>query len=209
VTQHAASVAFGYLGSGFGVVMVLPQIIRVVRHPSLPGVSPLSWSLTALSCLAWLTYGLRTAAAPQVPGNILLISGAAAVVLLVPADLSRQRRALLLAACASAVLTAAWIVPAQWSGYLGFSVGLFSSWPQLYDSVGNLRARITSGVSVTTWALRIAAQLCWLTYAIGTTDVPVMISASVGLASSSALVVLESVARLSPRKLATGRLEAT
>jgi uncharacterized protein with PQ loop repeat len=200
VTEHGLAIAFGYLGSVFGVVMVVPQIVRVLRHPSLSGVSPVSWSLTALGCMAWFTYGIRTQAMPQLPGNALLITGAAVVVLLVPARLSRPRRALVLAACAAVVLTAAWTVPAHTAGYVGFSIGLSATLPQLYDSVGSWRAGITSGVSVSTWTLRIASQVCWLAYAFGTSDLPVAISASLGMVCAVILVALEASARSSHRR---------
>src|ERR1019366_9228007 len=81
MTTHEIAFGFGYLGAALGVVMVFPQIVRIVRHPSLPGVSPISWALTVFGCLLWFTYGLRSGALPQLPGNLLLICGAIAVVL--------------------------------------------------------------------------------------------------------------------------------
>ena len=72
MSAHALAVGLGYTGATLGVAMVVPQIVRIVRHPSLTGVSPLSWALSTFACLAWLTYGLRTSATPQIPGNVLL-----------------------------------------------------------------------------------------------------------------------------------------
>lgn len=195
MTINEFAVGLGYLGSALGVAMVVPQIVRIVRHPSLPGVSPLSWALTSMACLGWMTYGFRMGATPQIPGNVLLVSGALAVVLLVNGTIPRGRRALLLASAAAALLAIVWLIPADSVGYFAFTVGLFASWPQLYDSIGNWRARLNSGVSVSTWNLRIASQVCWLTYAVGTSDLAVGISACVALSTAAAMVALELMAR--------------
>lgn len=195
MTIHEFALGLGYLGAALGVIMVVPQIARIVRHPSLPGVSPLSWALTSVACLGWLIYGIRTDAAPQIPGNVLLVSGAIAVVLLVNVPTPRRRRTLLLGAACAAVVAVTLVIPADSVGYFAFGIGLFSGIPQLVDSIGNWRARITSGVSVSTWALRIGSQACWLAYAVGTSDVAVGISACVMLSNAVAMVVLELTAR--------------
>jgi uncharacterized protein with PQ loop repeat len=195
VTIHEFALGLGYLGAALGVIMVVPQIARIVRHPSLPGVSPLSWALTSVACLGWLIYGIRTDAAPQIPGNVLLVSGAIAVVLLVNVPTPRRRRTLLLGAACAAVVAVTLVIPADSVGYFAFGIGLFSGIPQLVDSIGNWRAHITSGVSVSTWALRIGSQACWLAYAVGTSDVAVGISACVMLSNAVAMVVLELTAR--------------
>jgi uncharacterized protein with PQ loop repeat len=189
--------SFGYLGATLGVSMVVPQIVRIVRHPALPGVSPLSWAMTSLACLSWMTYGIRTGSTPQIPGNILLVSGAIAVVLLASAPMPRHRRALLIASAAGALLTVAWLIPAHSVGYLAFAVGLFCPWPQLFDSIGNWREHLNSGVSVGAWGLRIGSQVCWLAYALGADDVPVGIACTVAMSTAIATVAFELAARTS------------
>lgn len=195
MTTHEIAFGFGYLGAALGVAMVVPQIVRIVRHPSLPGVSPASWSLLIFACLLWMTYGLRSGALPQIPGNVLLVSGAVAVVLLIKSPTSRARRGLLLALGAGLLEVTAWVIPPESIGYLAFAIGTISTWPQLYDSVGNWRAHINSGVSLSTWGLRIASQVCWLTYAVGTSDLPVGVGAAVALLTGIAMVALETAAR--------------
>ena len=195
MTTHEIAFGFGYLGAALGVAMVVPQIVRIVRHPSLSGVSPISWALTVLGCLLWFTYGLRSGALPQLPGNLLLVCGAIAVVLLVKSPTSRARRAVLLAVGGGLLETTGWVIPTQAVGYLAFTVGTVSTWPQLYDSVGNWRAHINSGVSLSTWALRIASQVCWLAYALGTSDAPVAVGACVAGLTGVAMVALETAAR--------------
>lgn len=195
MTIHELAVGLGYLGATLGVVMVVPQIVRIVRHPRLAGVSPLSWAMTTLACLGWLIYGVRTHAAPQIPGNILLVTGAVAVVLLVHHSVSRVRRALLLGGTAALLIAIAFVLPAHMVGYFAFSIGLFSGLPQLADSIANWRGHVNSGVSVSAWALRIGSQSCWLAYAIGTSDLVVGISACVVLSTAIAMVCLELAAR--------------
>ncbi|HEY5049613.1 MAG TPA: PQ-loop domain-containing transporter [Acidothermaceae bacterium] len=195
MTGHEIAFGLGYLGAALGVAMVVPQIVRIVRHPSLPGVSPISWALTVFACLLWMTYGLRSGALPQIPGNVLLVCGAIAVVLLVKTRTSRARRAVLLTLGAGLLEATAWVIPPQGVGYLAFAIGTVSTWPQLYDSVGNWRAHLNSGVSLSTWGLRIASQVCWLSYAVGTSDLPVGIGACVAGLTGIAMVALETAAR--------------
>jgi uncharacterized protein with PQ loop repeat len=188
--------SLAYLGATLGVAMVVPQIVRTVRHPALSGVSPVAWSLTVLACSTWLTYGLRTGTVPQIPGNVLLVSGALAIVLLVPSVWSRRRRALVLGGLWSVVMLLAWTMPPGWVGYFALVVGLFSSWPQLYDSVAGLRAGSgESGVSITTWSIKVVSQSSWLVYALATAQVAVTISATVALSTALLLVAVESYRR--------------
>jgi len=177
--------------------MVVPQIVRIVRHPSLPGVSPVSWLLMTFSCIAWLTFGIRTNAAPQLPGNMLLIGGAIAVLMLINTSMPRARRVLVLVAGATVLLLTVWTIPAESVGYLATAIGLSSMWPQLFDTVGNFRGHITSGVSLPTYGLRMASQVCWLSYAVGTHDMPVGVGASLALVIASTTLALEAAARTS------------
>ena len=195
MTVHTAAVTLAYVGACLGVVMVVPQIVRILRHPSLGGVSAPSWALTALACLTWLIYGVRTQTLPQIPGNILLVCGAVAIVVLVPGQVSAPARALRLGAAAALVVTVAFSVPARSVGYLAFAVGLLSAWPQVFDSVAGWRAGGSSGVSISTWSIKVCSQTCWLTYAVATGDGPVTISATVALSTAVALVVVESSRR--------------
>ena len=211
LSAHDAAVCLAYLGATLGVAMVVPQIVRTVRHPDLAGVSPASWGLTALGCLSWLTYGVRTATVPQIPGNVLLVSGAVTIALLVPSPMPRSRRALVLAAAAVGIVAAAFAIPSTSVGYLAVSVGLVSAWPQVFDSVAGWRAGDgMSGVSITTWSIKVVSQTCWLVYAVVTMQTPVVISATVALTTALALVTVESSRRLtaSRRSSTAGALSA-
>jgi uncharacterized protein with PQ loop repeat len=192
---QVAAAATGYLGATLGVAMVVPQILRTFRDRALPGVSAMSWALTALGCMTWLLYGVRAAEIPQIPGNILIVSGAVVLVLAVPSATSVPVRAVQLGVPALLVIGLATVLPPTAIGFLAFGIGLLSALPQTVRSLTRQRAS-TSAVSVLAWLLRAASQLSWLIYAILVHDLPVMISTTVVL--SSALVVVATELRPRP-----------
>ena len=196
--------ATGYLGSALGVAMVIPQVLRTLRNRQLPGVSALSWALTAIACTTWLLYGIRTAEIPQIPGNVLLVSGAVAVVLLVPSRTAPIIRALGLAAAATLVGLLAVVAPPAAIGGVGGAIGVVSGLPQLIRSLR--RTAAVSAVSPLTWGLRVASQTAWLSYGLMLHDLVVVFSAAVLLSNALAVLLLETtrrpVAILEPAALA-------
>ncbi len=192
---HSLALPLAYVGALLSVGMVLPQLTRTIRHPALTGVSPASWALMSLACLTWLIYGVRANVVPQVPGNVLLVAGAVAVVLLVPSAWSRSRRAASLVAAAVTIVLVSMLVSPGVVGYLAFGISLVSAWPQLVDSYGNWRTSNESGLSLTTWSVKIGATVCWLSYSTITTDVPVLVASSIGLSANVAILGLEVSAR--------------
>lgn len=193
---HSLAVTSGYIGAVCGVSMVVPQILRTLRDRHVGGVSALSWSLTALGCLTWMLYGIRAGEVPQVPGNVLIVSGAAVIVLAVPSTRTPLTRSAGLAAGAVALVLAAVILPTEVLGLLAIAFGLVSSLPQTVASVVRPK-QADSAVSALAWGLRAASQVFWLLYAIVLRDAAVTISAVVVL--SSALVVLASELRRAPQ----------
>ena len=164
---HSFALLLAYAGSAVGVVMVAPQIVRTVKHPHLGGVSPWSWAITVVACTLWLTYGLRSGSMPQVPGNVFLVSGAVAIVLLVPAEWSRARRAwALLGVTATLVLFSTYLSPEQ-VGFFAFGIGLFAVWPQLFETVWLRRGMGPSALSMSSQVLKVVGQVLWLSYALG------------------------------------------
>jgi uncharacterized protein with PQ loop repeat len=186
-------VGAGYLGSALGVAMVVPQIVRTLGDRRLPGVSALSWSLTAIACTTWLFYGIRTAELPQIPGNVLLVSGAVAVVLLVPARVNAALRAAGLAGAATIIGGLAVVAPPAVIGGIGGAIGVVSGLPQLVRSVR--RTASVSAVSPLTWALRAASQTSWLTYGLLVHDLVVVFSAIFLLTNALVVVALETMRR--------------
>jgi uncharacterized protein with PQ loop repeat len=188
---HTLALAMAYLGSAIGVVMVMPQILRIVANPHLDGVSPWTWALTSVSCTLWLTYGLRSGSLPQIPGNVLLITGAVAIVLLVPAAWSRSHRALALGGTGLALVLASTRLSPQDVGFLAFGIGLFGMWPQVYETVWARRGLGASAISLTSIGLKIASQVSWLTFAVLTTDLPVAVAGVMSLTTNGLVASVE------------------
>jgi uncharacterized protein with PQ loop repeat len=190
---HATAVGSGYLGAALGVAMVVPQIVRTLRDRSMPGVSALSWALTALSSTTWMLYGIRTGEIPQIPGNVLLVTGAVVVVLIVPSGTSTLARAAGLAAPVLVIGGLSIVAPPPLIGFFAFGVALISAVPQTIKSLSR-RAPGESAVSLLAWLLRAASQVCWLAYAIVVRDVTVTIAA-VFILTSALVVVAGEVGR--------------
>ena len=191
MTVTTLALGLAYVGSAIGVAMVIPQILRILRHPSMGGVSPWTWAITATSCVLWLTYGVRSGSLPQIPGNVLLVSGAVAIVLLVPAMWSRALRALLLVTVTGTlVLVSTQLAPEQ-VGFLAFGIGVFGMWPQVYETVWARRGMGPSAISITSQGLKLASQSCWITFAVLTLDVPVIVSALMALSTNTVVTAVE------------------
>ena len=175
--------------------MVIPQILRIVRHPHMGGVSPWTWAITVVSCTTWIAYGVRTGSMPQIPGNILLVSGAIAIVLLVPAAWSRSVRAIgLVAATAAMVLVSTRLEP-EVAGFFALAIGLTGMWPQVFETVWLRRGMGPSAISLTSQALKVVSQLCWLAFAVLTLDVPVLVAAIMTLSTNIVITGVELARR--------------
>ena len=184
-----------YIASAIGVVMVAPQIARIVKNPTHGGVSPWTWAITSVSCSLGLTYGLRTGSMPQVPGNVLLVSGAVAIVLLVPAAWSRRRRALGLVAAAAALILVSTRLSPEEVGFFALAIGLTGMWPQVYETVWLRRGQGPSAISMTSQVLKLASQSLWMTFALITIDVPVIVAATMTLSTNLVVTVVEYARR--------------
>ena len=148
-----------------------------------------------------MLYGFRARELPQIPGNVLLVTGAVLVVLAVPSKIPARARAALLVAGAAGLITLALALPPALIGMVGLAIGLVSGVPQLLVS---LRRRSASGsddrsydsaVSVLAWWLRVACQTCWLIYALMLGDDVVAVSAAVLLTTAALVLAVESSAR--------------
>jgi uncharacterized protein with PQ loop repeat len=202
--------ATGYLASALGVAMVVPQILRTLRDRQLPGVSALSWALMAIACTTWLFYGIRTAELPQIPGNVLLVSGAVVVVLIVPSGTPQLVRAFGLAAAAMLLGVLAFVAPPALIGGIGGAIGVVSGLPQLVRSLR--RSDAFSAVSPLTWGLRAASQASWLSFALMLHDRVVAVSATFLLTNALLVLLLEktrrSVATVEPVEIAEDPIAA-
>jgi uncharacterized protein with PQ loop repeat len=176
----------GYAGAALGVAMVIPQIVRTYRNRALGGVSVSSWALNGLSCFTWLLYGVRAAELPQIPGNVLTVTGAMVIALSVPSPTTRGRRAVAIGLPALALVALAVLLPPTAIGFVAFGLGIVSMLPQTVRSLRRKAGEI-SAVSVPTWVLFCVSQICWLVYGVALGDVVVTVSACWIIASSVAI----------------------
>jgi len=195
VDAHSLGTALAYLGSAIGVAMVIPQILRIIKHPTMGGVSPWTWAITVVSCTTWMAYGVRTGSLPQIPGNVLLVSGAVAIVLLVPAAWSRGVRALGLFLVTALMVGVSTFLEPEVVGFFALAIGLTGMWPQVFETVWLRRGMGPSAISLTSQALKVASQLCWLTFALLTTDVPVIVAAVMTLSTNIVVTAVEVARR--------------
>jgi uncharacterized protein with PQ loop repeat len=191
MTLHSLAIASGYLGAVLSVGMVVPQLARTIRNPGAGGVSPTSWALTMAACLTWLTFGVKAGATPQIPGNVLIFPGAAAIVLTAPSRLTVSLRAVMLVSASAAIVAAAVFLAPDYIGYLAFVIGLVSALPQARESIARSSSAGRSAVSVSAWLLRAVSQVFWLGYAIVLHQVPIIVAAGVTMISAIALVAAE------------------
>ncbi len=180
-----------YLASALGVAMVVPQLQRIVRNPAMGGVSPWTWATSVVACTVWLSYGVRTASMPQIPGNVLLISGAVAVVLLVPAAWSRRTRAVSLAGVAVGAVLVSTQLPPEAVGFLALTIGLGGIWPQVFETVWLGRGMGPSALSLTSTGIKLLSQALWFTFAVLTADLPVLVASSTMLVTNTLVTTVE------------------
>ncbi len=166
--------------------MVIPQIARTYRNRALGGVSVLSWALSGLSSFTWLLYGIRAAELPQIPGNVLTVSGTVVIALAVPSAIGRSRRAVAIALPGLALVALATVLPPTALGFVAFGLGIVSMLPQTLRSLRRTAGEV-SAVSIPTWVLFGVSQVCWLSYALVVHDLVVTISACWIIASSVAI----------------------
>lgn len=203
--EHATYLA--HLGALLGVCMVVPQIVRIYRNRSLPGVSWLSWALMALTCLAWLLYGVRSHEAPQIPGNALALIGAVIVVLVVPSTMRSRDRVLGLTGAGLALVALAILLPTISVGFIAFGIGLIATLPQTIRSVTG-SGQTASAVSVSTWILYAASQVCWLSFGLVMHDITVLIASTVVVTNALLVSASESLHRRAESEVAGGTVSA-
>lgn len=73
--MNAVQVAniLGFLGAGIGIVMFVPQAIKVYKTKNTNSISLFSFILFAIASLFWTIYGLLLNALPIIIVNIVLL----------------------------------------------------------------------------------------------------------------------------------------
>jgi uncharacterized protein with PQ loop repeat len=118
-----------------------------------------------------------------------------AIVLLVPARWSRPRRAGVLAATALSMIAVSTRLSPEQVGFLAFAIGITGMWPQLTETVWQRRGLGPSSLSLSSSALKLVSQTLWLSFAVLTTDVPVIVAAVVTLSANGVVATVEASRR--------------
>jgi uncharacterized protein with PQ loop repeat len=84
-------------------------------------------------------------------------------------------------------------------GFLAFAIGLTGMWPQVTETVWQRRGLGPSSVSLSSIALKVLSQTLWLSFAVLTTDVPVIVAALVTLTANGIVAAVEA-SRRSPAR---------
>ncbi len=64
---------FGFAAAGLGIVMFMPQALRIWKTKDTKSISLISFSLFALASLLWTVYGVLMVAPPIIMVNIVLL----------------------------------------------------------------------------------------------------------------------------------------
>lgn len=157
---HLAAVSLGWVAVGLTVWGSLAQFLRI-RSRGIEGVSLATWTLFSLMGCFWIAYGIDQRSAVIVLGSLLVLPLQVAVV----ARLAPWRSPRVVARVALLSLVAC-VLPAAivgWSGgvYGAGVVMVITRGPQLVELI---RQRDATGVSVSMWALGVAALACWVLY---------------------------------------------
>lgn len=184
--------AIGLLGGGLGLLISIPQLVRVVKHKSQVGVSLGTWLFIMMSTVGWTVYGWRVSSFSQITTNTV------AMVLAITLSyvLMRERfvfgmRVLILAAIAVPTALIVGFAP-EWLMDAWLYIALWSRVPQTIESFQSWRHARSTMVSLTTYWLSIFSSLAWVLYGI-LTDRPVVIWFSIVVTVLSVLVVLFEV----------------
>lgn len=173
-----AAVAVGWLASACGILVGLPQMLRLLRSGSVAGLSLLSWQAMVVVNLTWAAHGLTISQFPLIITNVIGLAWSAAVTLLIGRHLHRRPAKILLA---PVLACSALIACDQVLGSAAF--GAAAVVPALVAALGQsaqlVRAPNISGVSAPFLVLAALNQAFWLTWAVLVADSGTTIIAAV------------------------------
>lgn len=177
--------ALGVVALIVGLTRALPQLVKLLRARDAAGVSLDGCATSAIVSSAWAVYGILTdqlavALASGTPAFIFVLISLAAL------RYGRRITELRSAPVFLVVFTA--VVVAGGSVALGvmLTVGaLIANTPHVIVA---FREKDLSGVSPFTWTLTAADGAIWVTYALITGDVPILVNNVFQLTTSAAIV---------------------
>jgi len=172
----------------------------VLRSPDPSGVSRPMWLILLAQAVAWVVFGRVEHLWPSMAINALLLIVAALVLRVLFRD-APQPFALLVAATVALAMLCVALASGGHAGLVGWTAtacGLVAFVPQ---AASLLRTRDTSGLSLGSWSLGLAAIVCWLMYGIGLGAAQVIVSTIPPLLCS--LVIVGALVRSRPAPIGT------
>lgn len=197
---------FGFLGGALGVVVALPQALRIRKLGHGQGVSLVMWLITLVVNASWLGYGIILQSPSLVISNIIGFATSSLVV--------------------AALLNRGWMTwPAMYLAgglwlllELQFSINAITAFlialtlyrlPQLIKSVKNLRLGLESAVSMKSLFVSLSALTCWMIYSVASGRPQLVLTTSSALVMTLAITTLEIfTARLASKRAALIAVEA-
>ena len=168
----------GWAGTVSGIILGLPQVLRLVRTGRVDGLSLTAWQAMLVVNLSWTAHGVSIGQPPQILTSALSLCSTVPFLGLMARELRRR----LLPVLAPGLLAAgALIAVDQLFGSAAF--GTAAILPAIVANAGQsielVRSRRIAGVSVLFLVLAVVNQGLWLSWAILVPDPGTMIVAIV------------------------------
>ncbi len=171
----AASI-FGWAGTVTGVLLGLPQLIRLIRTRNVEGLSLIAWQAMLAVNLGWTMHGIRIDQPPQYITSALSLVATVPILILLSQALNRRFVLVALPGLAFAALMTG--VDHLWGSA---AYGVVAIIPAIVSNAGQslelIKAPRVNGVSVVFLALAAGNQVIWLTWAILVHDPGTVIAA--------------------------------
>ncbi|WP_426518802.1 SemiSWEET family sugar transporter [Diaminobutyricibacter sp. McL0618] len=155
----------GWAGTLTGIVLGLPQLVRLARTKNVEGLSLRAWQAMLAVNLGWTAHGIHIGQPPQIVASALSLVATVPILYL----MSRQlHRSFVLTLVPGLILTAIMIAVDQLFGSAAY--GVIAIIPAIISNAGQsvalIRAEHVLGVSVVFLMLAAVNQVFWLTWAI-------------------------------------------
>jgi len=190
---------FGFIAGAFGVMQGWPQARRVKKLGHSVGVSLITWVLIYSSNLGWFAYGVIIKSPSIIATNIFASLLSVYVILALRPNNKRVR----------IITIAAWFIAPTLSFFIPVATlkillipFAFSRAPQLIHSIKMARTSHHSAVSFGSLGISLTALVCWEIYSIFLGNFFVLMTTSIPLTFTLAIVAIELYSKARRAKLA-------
>lgn len=169
---------WGWVAAATGVVMNVPQLMRLVKERTSAGVALLQWQVVVACSLGWLYHGVTTGHANIVAANVIAFVQATAMTILIMRDraLPSLKVWLLIIAVVIPLFAIEQFAPA---GVFGAVVVVPLALGLLAQSRDLVRSRDISGVSPVFLTMAVVLQFLWWSWSFPAQDISITICSSI------------------------------